>query len=143
MVVAFRNRFFFSPLMYPSAPHPLRLTPRPPPVRKAVRADAVCGLKGSRYSVAQSTPCQFYPQVRMFVLLCSPCLSQPSSFSFSPAFYVPRKSEERTSLRIFSFSLFHPVLCFLFFSPLLVSTGFSERVARLTSRIINTHSGDR
>lgn len=136
MAVAFRNRFFFPP-MYPSAPHP------PPPLRKAVRADAVCGLKGSRYSVAQSTPCQFYPQVRVFVLLCSPCLSQPSSFPFSPAFYVPRKSEERTSLHFFSFSLFHPVLCFLFFSPLFVSTGFSERVARLTSRIINTHPRDR
>lgn len=99
------------------------------------------GLKGSRYSVAESTRCASSTHKRS---ACSFLPRPPRSFpalvlsSFSPyAFYVPRKSGERTSISLSSSS---PSL---FFLPSLLPSlplAFSERVARLTYNK-HTHSG--
>lgn len=145
MAVVFRNGFFFFSLSLlwciPSfPPFSLSLCLTLPRETRSVRRLAA-GLKGSRYSVAESTRCASSTHKRS---ACSFLPRPPRSFpalvlsSFSPyAFYVPRKSGERTSISLSSSS---PSL---FFLPSLLPSlplAFSERVARLTYNK-HTHLG--
>lgn len=151
MAVVFRNGFFFfslSPDASIPPPIPLfSLCLTLPRETRSVRRLAA-GLKGSRYSVAESTRCASSTHKRS---ACSFLPRPPRSFpalvlsSFSPyAFYVPRKSGERASISLLPPLLYLPFSLPFFFFLLLASTRFSRaRGATHVSYNKHTHSGDR
>lgn len=129
-----------SPFSDASPPPPLSLCLTLPRETRSVRRLAA-GLKGSRYSVAESTPvCQFYPQeIRVFVPSSTPPRSFPalvlSSFSPAPLFMLPVNRENgHPSLFLHLLPLSLPFFLPSFHPPPL-PLGFSERVARLTSHV--------
>lgn len=151
MAVVFRNGFFSLSLSLPSLMHPLpplslSLCLTLPRETRSVRRLAA-GLKGSRYSVAESTPvCQFYPQeIRVFVPSSTPPRSFPalvlSSFSPAPLFMLPVNRENGHP----SLFLHLLPLSLSFFSSFLPPPSASTRFFRArgathVSRIINTHT---
>lgn len=93
---ALRNRFFFNSVPFPSYPScstPLCLL--------AITIGSLCGLKGTRYSVAEFTP-PFCPQFRTFLSTPSPFAVLALSFLFPPAFYVKKDGREVLSSSLLS-----------------------------------------